>query len=65
MSAVTIIASCALNQWALDFTGNLERILRSIAIAAEQGARIRTGPELEVCGFACNDHFLEAGNKTC
>lgn len=61
MSATTVVASCALNQWALEFSGNLQRILESIAIAHSRQARIRTGPEFEVCGFACHDHFLEAG----
>jgi predicted amidohydrolase len=28
--------------------GNLERILLSIAIAKERGARLRVGPELEI-----------------
>ena len=37
------VAVCTLNQWALDFTGNLERILASIQLAKEAGARYRTG----------------------
>jgi NAD+ synthase (glutamine-hydrolysing) len=37
-----------LNQWALDFEGNLERILESIRIAKKKGAKLRVGPELEV-----------------
>jgi hypothetical protein len=42
------VAACSLNQWALDFTGNLERILTSIRIAKERGAKLRAGPELEI-----------------
>lgn len=42
------VAVCTLNQWALDFQGNLERILQSIQEARELGATYRTGPELEV-----------------
>jgi NAD+ synthase (glutamine-hydrolysing) len=42
------VAACSLNQWALDFTGNLERILASIRIAKERGAKLRAGPELEI-----------------
>jgi len=38
----------SLNQWALDFEGNLERILESIRIAKEHGAKLRVGPELEI-----------------
>jgi len=54
------VAVCTLNQWALDFTGNLERILISIQMAKEAGARYRTGPELEVTGYSCEDHFYES-----
>ncbi|KAF7308596.1 Glutamine-dependent NAD(+) synthetase [Mycena chlorophos] len=53
------LATCSLNQWALDFQGNLERILASIAIAKERGATLRVGPELEIPGYGCLDHFLE------
>lgn len=42
------VATCSLNQHALDFEGNLERILRSIKIAKERGVRLRIGPELEI-----------------
>jgi len=56
---VTVSVS-TLNQWALDFDGNLERILTSIEMAKEAGAKLRTGPELEVCGYSCEDHFYES-----
>ncbi|KAJ7180584.1 hypothetical protein C8R46DRAFT_1069892 [Mycena filopes] len=39
--------------------GNFERILASIAIAKERGATLRVGPELEIPGYGCLDHFLE------
>mmetsp|Transcript_32491 Transcript_32491/g.56170 ORF Transcript_32491/g.56170 Transcript_32491/m.56170 type:complete len:702 (-) Transcript_32491:49-2154(-) len=56
----TVLATCSLNQWALDFSGNLERILDSIVTARRiHRARIRLGPELEVTGYGCEDHFLE------
>ncbi|KAL1412074.1 glutamine-dependent NAD(+) synthetase [Vanrija albida] len=58
MHLVTV-ATCQLRQWALDFTGNCERILASIAIAKSRGATLRVGPELEVPGYGCLDHFLE------
>lgn len=38
----------SLNQWALDFEGNAERIIESIRIAKKAGASLRMGPELEV-----------------
>ncbi|KAA1469135.1 glutamine-dependent NAD synthetase with GAT domain-containing protein [Dentipellis sp. KUC8613] len=54
-----ITLATSLNQWALDFEGNLSRILASIAIAKERGATMRVGPELEIPGYGCLDHFLE------
>jgi len=54
------LAVAQLNQWALDFEGNSERIIESIKIAKEKGATFRVGPELEICGYGCNDHFLES-----
>ena len=54
-----VAASCQLNQWALDFDGNLDRIVKSIKQAKEKGATYRLGPELEISGYSCEDHFLE------
>ncbi|OZJ05110.1 Glutamine-dependent NAD(+) synthetase [Bifiguratus adelaidae] len=59
MGHLITVAACSLNQWALDFEGNLQRILKSIRIAKERGARLRVGPELEITGYGCYDHFLE------
>lgn len=59
MSQLITVATCNLNQWALDFEGNRDRILESIRIAKEKGARLRVGPELEITGYGCLDHFLE------
>ncbi|MCP5097787.1 MAG: NAD(+) synthase [Chloroflexi bacterium] len=56
---LTTLATCNLNQWALDFEGNLARIKTSIRIAKEKGARFRLGPELEIPGYGCQDAFLE------
>ena len=53
------VATCSLNQWAMDFDGNLARIVASIEEAKSRGARYRVGPELEICGYGCEDHFLE------
>ncbi len=53
------VATCNLNQWALDFDGNEDRILKSCEEAREQGATYRLGPELEICGYGCEDHFFE------
>ena len=53
------VATCSLCQWALDFDGNLRRIVESIKAAKAAGARYRLGPELEIPGYGCEDHFFE------
>mmetsp|Transcript_10444 Transcript_10444/g.33049 ORF Transcript_10444/g.33049 Transcript_10444/m.33049 type:complete len:337 (-) Transcript_10444:1574-2584(-) len=60
MSSLARLATCNLNQWAMDFRGNLERIEASIREAKAAGCTFRTGPELEVTGYSCEDSFLEA-----
>ncbi|KAI0228172.1 glutamine-dependent NAD(+) synthetase [Massospora cicadina] len=42
------VATCSLNQWALDFDANLNRIIASIKLAKGRGAGLRIGPELEI-----------------
>lgn len=59
MGHYVTLATCNLNQWALDFDGNRDRIIESIRQAKAQGAMLRVGPELEVCGYGCLDHFGE------
>ena len=63
-STVATLATCSLDQWAMDFEGNLARTLRSIREAAARGARFRVGPELELSGYGCEDHFLELDTFT-
>jgi len=58
MSFITV-AAATLPSVPLDFGGNRDRILRSIAIAKEKKATLRTGPELEIPGYGCLDHHLE------
>lgn len=53
------IATCNLNQWAMDFEHNKNNIIESIQAATKAGATIRVGPELEIPGYGCEDHFLE------
>ncbi|XP_021864620.2 glutamine-dependent NAD(+) synthetase [Spinacia oleracea] len=53
------VATCNLNQWAMDFDLNLKNIKESISRAKDAGAVIRLGPELEITGYGCEDHFLE------
>ena len=60
----SVLATCNLNQWALDYDGNLSRTLTSIRVAKSKGAKYRLGPELELCGYSCEDHFLEMVFRT-
>lgn len=61
---IATLATCNLNQWAMDFEGNLRRIKDSIYQAKARGATYRVGPELEVPGYGCEDHFLELDTVT-
>ena len=58
-ASLVTVATCNLNQWALDFNGNLERVAESCEQAKAKGCVYRLGPELEICGYGCEDHFLE------
>ena len=53
------VATCTMNQWAMDFSGNKQRIIDSLRICQENNVSIRVGPELEVTGYSCEDHFYE------
>jgi NAD+ synthase (glutamine-hydrolysing) len=53
------VATCNLNQWAMDFEGNRKRVIQSLVEARRSGATFRVGPELELSGYSCEDHFLE------
>ncbi|GJX85636.1 glutamine-dependent NAD(+) synthetase [Tanacetum coccineum] len=43
----------------MEFDTNIKNIKQSIIKAKEAGAVIRLGPELEITGYGCEDHFLE------
>ena len=58
-SRIARLATTNLCQWSLDFDGNSARIRQSIDEARARGARYRLGPELEVPGYGCEDHFNE------
>ncbi|MCJ1447106.1 MAG: glutamine-dependent NAD(+) synthetase [Stictis urceolatum] len=60
MSRLATLATCQLNQHAMDFEGNAARIIESIHRAKALSATLRTGPELEVTGYGCLDHFKES-----
>uniref|UniRef100_A0A7S4T6Z9 Glutamine-dependent NAD(+) synthetase n=1 Tax=Alexandrium monilatum TaxID=311494 RepID=A0A7S4T6Z9_9DINO len=59
MAALAKVATCNLNQWAMDFVNNRTRIIESIREAKAHGCKFRTGPELEITGYGCEDYFLE------
>ena len=59
MGHLITVATCALRQWSLDFEGNTARIVESIKRAKKANAKVRVGPELEICGYGCADHFRE------
>lgn len=48
LGEILTLATCSLNQWALDYAGNLARIKESIRVAKARGAAYRLGPELEI-----------------
>uniref|UniRef100_A0A8C6WYW7 Glutamine-dependent NAD(+) synthetase n=1 Tax=Neogobius melanostomus TaxID=47308 RepID=A0A8C6WYW7_9GOBI len=64
MGRKVTLATCSLNQWALDFEGNLERILKSVEIAKTKGAKYRLGPELEICLITFNKQFFRILEST-
>ncbi|TVY65710.1 Glutamine-dependent NAD(+) synthetase, partial [Lachnellula suecica] len=59
MGHLVTVAVCNLNQWATDYEKNTERIIESIILAKKANAKLRVGPELEICGYGCLDHLLE------
>ena len=54
-----MLAVSQLNQWAMSFTQNKNNIIQSIREAKTLGATYRLGPEMEVSGYNCEDHFFE------
>jgi NAD+ synthase (glutamine-hydrolysing) len=56
----TILAIATLNQWSMDFEGNKNRIIESLRQSKTiHKAKLRIGPELEIPGYGCEDHFFE------
>ena len=58
------LATCQLNQWAMSFDHNLRNIEKSLEICRNMGATYRLGPELEIPGYSCEDHFFEMDTVT-
>lgn len=53
------IGISTLNQLSMDFKGNQQRIIKSIQQCKDNNCTVRIGPELEICGYSCQDHYLE------
>lgn len=64
MGRLVTVATCSLNQFVLDWEGNCDRIIKSIQLAKKAGAKLRVGPELEITGYGCLDHFNEVDTYT-
>lgn len=43
----------------MSFTTNKENIVKSLQMCKAQGVKFRSGPELEICGYGCEDHLYE------
>ena len=54
------LATCNLDQWAMDFEGNLRRVKESIQIAKDKGAtyRVRRSRTSQCCAHICPDTAL-------
>jgi len=48
----------------MSFENNMNNIIESIWMAKKKGASYRLGPELEVCGYTCEDAFFEPDTVT-
>ena len=57
---VVCVATSILNQWAMDFEGNLRRIIKAGKKAKAHGAKLLLTSELSIPGYGCEDHFLES-----
>jgi NAD+ synthase (glutamine-hydrolysing) len=53
------VGLCSLNNDPLDFKNNLRKIMLSIEECKRLNCSIRVGGELDISGYACEDHFLE------
>lgn len=54
------LAAATVNQIPLDWTGNTDRILKTIAEAKQQQVTALCVPELAITGYGCEDMFLSA-----
>jgi predicted amidohydrolase/NH3-dependent NAD+ synthetase len=54
------VATCTLSQFVLQYKENTDRIIESIKAAKAAECTYRIGPELEISGYSCEDHFYES-----
>lgn len=59
MPQLITIASCALDQWALDLDGNADRIKQAVRTAKSGGVKLCITPELSIPSYGLLDHWLE------
>lgn len=52
-------SACNLNQLALDFEGNFQRIIEAVRKASADGSSLIITPELSHSDYLCLDAFLE------
>ncbi|KAH9844511.1 Glutamine-dependent NAD(+) synthetase [Teratosphaeria destructans] len=59
MTRKCVLATSQLNQWALDWDGNRDRIIEAIKRAKHEQATLILTPELCIPGYGLLDHWLE------
>eukprot|EP00915_Cephaloidophora_sp_WS-2016_P001054 GHVH01001438.1.p1 GENE.GHVH01001438.1~~GHVH01001438.1.p1 ORF type:complete len:799 (-),score=118.13 GHVH01001438.1:53-2449(-) len=57
------LAVVQMNCHAMDFDGILEQHYKGIRLALEKQASYIVFPELSLCGYSCEDHFLESDTE--
>ena len=56
-----VLSVATLTTWSMDFEGNYKRIKQSVKEShLNHKAKLRIGPELEIPGYGCEDHFFES-----
>lgn len=56
-----VLSVATLTSWSMDFEGNYKRIEQSVKESClNHNAKLRIGPELEIPGYGCEDHFFES-----
>jgi NAD+ synthase (glutamine-hydrolysing) len=64
MSYTTKVSTCSLNQHALAFSLNLANLKAAVDAAKADNSKYLLTPELSLCGYGCEDHFLEPDTES-